>query len=130
MLTPQIRSEKVSFTKLTVLSAPAEVSVGGAVNKVSISDGSASVCAVSDEATRQGLNYIRQLQILFDGSVPVCEFEYFAPRFEYRGFLIDTFTPSHGVPPASSPLELTFCTKGRFHFLPTLPSSTPNAGAM
>ncbi|MBR4426696.1 MAG: family 20 glycosylhydrolase, partial [Spirochaetales bacterium] len=89
MLTPQIRSEKVSFTRLTVLSAPANVTVGGTVNKVSISDGSASVCAVSDEAARQGLNYIRQLQILFDGSVPVCEFEYFAPRFEYRGFLID-----------------------------------------
>ena len=76
MLTPQIRSEKVSFSKLTVLSSPASVTVGGAVNRVSISDGSASVYAVSDEAAGQGLNYIRQLQILFDGSVPVCEFEY------------------------------------------------------
>ena len=79
MLTPQIASERVAYSKLTLLSSPATVSVGGSVNKVSISDGSASVCAVSDEAARQGLNYIRQLQILFDGSVPVCEFEYFAP---------------------------------------------------
>ena len=89
MLTPQIRSEKVSFSRLTVLSAPAKVTVGGSLNKVSITDGSAAVVAVSDEAARQGLNYIRQLQILFDGSVPVCEFEYFAPAFAYRGFLID-----------------------------------------
>ena len=89
MLTPQIASERVAYSKLTLLSSPATVSVGGTVNRVSISDGCASVCAVSDEAARQGLNYIRQLQILFDGSVPVCEFEFFAPRFEYRGFLID-----------------------------------------
>ena len=89
MLTPQIASEKVGYSKLTVLSSPAKVSVGGSVNTVSISTSGAVVCAVTDEAARQGLNYIRQLQILFDGSVPVCEFEYYAPRFEYRGFLID-----------------------------------------
>ena len=89
MLTPQIASENVAFSRLTVLSAPTTVSVGGSVNKVSITDGSACVYAVSNEVARQGLKYIRQLQVLFDGSVPVCEFEYYSPAFGYRGFLID-----------------------------------------
>ena len=89
MLTPQIASVNVDFSALTTLASPAVVSVGGDVNRVSISEGHAAVCAVSDEAARQGLNYIRQLQILFDGSVPVCEFDYYSPSFSHRGFLID-----------------------------------------
>ena len=89
MLTPQIASENVCFSALTTLASEACVSVGGDVNRVSICDGSAKVCAVSKEAAEQGLKYIKQLQILFDGSVPVCEFDYYSPVFSHRGFLID-----------------------------------------
>ena len=89
MLTPQIKSADVGYSVLTTLSSEAIVCAHSDANRVCISEGSASVFAVSQEAAEQGLKYIRQLQILFDGSVPVCEFEYYSPSFSYRGFLID-----------------------------------------
>ena len=89
MLTPQILSNGVGYDRTTVLHGNIIVLDSCDHNCVSITDGHATVCGTSKESAAQGLGYIRQLEALFDGKVPVCEFEYSDPAFPYRGFLID-----------------------------------------
>ena len=89
LLTPQIKSENVSFDRLVDVPGKVEVHAGRGCNKVSIHDDGIVVEGATDQETRQGLNYIRQLEILFEGRLPACEFEFFSPAFEYRGFMID-----------------------------------------
>ena len=89
ILTPQIKSEGVRYTKTTVLDGKIKVLTSQPQNHVCITEGQAVVSAVSQDAANLGLGYIRQLEVYFDGSVPVCEFDYFSPSLSYRGFLID-----------------------------------------
>lgn len=89
ILTPQIKSEGVRYNKMTVLDGNIKVLTDASENHVSITEGKAVVSAVSQDAANIGLGYIRQLQVYFDGSVPVCEFDYFSPALKYRGFMID-----------------------------------------
>ena len=89
ILTPQIKSEGVRYDKMTVLDGNVKVLTDASENHVSITEGKDVVSAVSQDAANIGLGYIRQLQVYFDGSVPVCEFDYFSPALKYRGFMID-----------------------------------------
>ena len=89
MLTPQILTNGVGYDRTTVLDGNITVLDSCSNNCVSITDGHATVCGTSKESAAQGLGYIRQLEALFGGKVPVCEFEYSDPAFPYRGFMID-----------------------------------------
>lgn len=89
LLTPSVSSRGVGYDKTTVLNGNITVLDSCNRNCVSITDGHATVCGTSRESAAQGLGYIRQLEVLFDGKVPVCEFDYTDPAFAYRGFLID-----------------------------------------
>ncbi|MBR2281198.1 MAG: family 20 glycosylhydrolase [Spirochaetales bacterium] len=89
LLTPQIISDGVTYDKTTRLDGAVGTRAGGERNCVRIMDGSAEVCGKTVAEVNQGLGYIRQLEVLFDGDVPVCEFEFASPSFEYRGFHID-----------------------------------------
>ena len=89
LLTPQISSENVKFDDLTVLDGHITVLDSCDKNRVSITRDHATVCGTSVQSAAQGLGYLRQLEALFCGKVPVCEFEYSDPAFEYRGFMID-----------------------------------------
>ena len=89
LLTPAISSRGVGYDRTTVLNGNITVLDSCGRNCVSITDGHATVCGTRPESAAQGLGYIRQLEVLFDGKVPVCEFDYSDPAFAYRGFLID-----------------------------------------
>lgn len=89
LLTPQILTENVVYDQLTVLGGHITVLESCGNNRVSIIDGHATVCGTSAQSAAQGLGYLRQLEALFGGKVPVCEFEYSDPAFGYRGFMID-----------------------------------------
>ncbi|HAN42101.1 MAG TPA: beta-N-acetylhexosaminidase [Sphaerochaeta sp.] len=89
LLTPQILSEGVTYEKTTKLNGTIATSIGNDCNFVRIADGTAEVCGKTDAEINQGLGYIKQLEVLFDGALPVCEFEFSSPAFGYRGFLID-----------------------------------------
>lgn len=86
LLTPQIKTEKVGYTRLV---APEVIEREKGKNTVSITKHSVVVKGKGEEEIRQGLNYVKQLKILFEGQVPECEFEFYSPTFEYRGFMID-----------------------------------------
>ncbi len=88
LISPQILSEGVSYDRTTVCTG-VKTSEGKARNRVLINDGSAIVEGRSKAEVNQGLGYIRQLEVLFEGRLPVCEFEFSSPVYGYRGFLID-----------------------------------------
>ena len=89
LLTPAITSTEVGYDRTTVLDGNITVHDSCSRNSVSITEGHATVCGTGRQSAAQGLAYIRQLEVLFDGKVPVCEFEYQDPAFGYRGFLLD-----------------------------------------
>ncbi len=88
LISPQILSEGVSYEKTTKI-AKVETFEGGACNRVHIDERHALVEGRSSAEVNQGLGYIRQLEVLFDGKVPVCEFEFSSPVYGYRGFMMD-----------------------------------------
>lgn len=87
LLTPQIKSKNVSYKELVKCSR--SVIHPGEDNKVVITSKRIDIFGKTEEEIRQGKNYIKQLRILLDGYLPVCEFEFFSPAFKHRGFLID-----------------------------------------
>ncbi|MBO4393913.1 MAG: family 20 glycosylhydrolase [Spirochaetales bacterium] len=89
ILTPQIKSEGVGYDKLVVLGGRISTSEGCTANHVRITDDGAFVSGISSEDIRLGLGYIRQLEVYFDGKVPVCEFDFYSPARKHRGFMID-----------------------------------------
>lgn len=89
LLTPGIASRDVGYDGLTSLEGDITVMEACSFNRVSIEKGHAVVRATDRQSAAQGLGYIRQLEVLFDGKVPVCEFDYHSPAFGYRGFMID-----------------------------------------
>lgn len=89
LLTPQIKSENVEYKKEIEVPRIVEVYTEEDVNSVEITEDSICIRGKSEEETRQGLNYVKQLELLFDGKVPVCEFEFFSPAWKHRGFMID-----------------------------------------
>ena len=89
ILTPQIKSEGVGYDKLVVLDGRISTSEGCMANHVRITDDGAFVSGISSEDIRLGLGYIRQLEVYFDGKVPVCEFDFYSPARKHRGFMID-----------------------------------------
>lgn len=89
LLTPGIRSTGVGYDELTKLDGNITVLDSCGCNRVSIEKGHATVRGTNGQSTAQGLAYLRQLETLFDGQVPVCEFEFHDPAFSYRGFMID-----------------------------------------
>lgn len=89
ILTPQIKSENVTYTALVEEPRIIEVLSQQETNHVSITKDSISIWGKTDQETYQGINYVKQLEIYFDGLVPECEFEFYSPKFKYRGFLID-----------------------------------------
>ena len=88
ILTPQIKNTGVGFEKLTVIGDNIRT-IPGKANHVDISEGVATVSGGSDDDIRLGLGYLKQLEVYFDGKLPVCEFDYFSPARPYRGFMID-----------------------------------------
>lgn len=87
LLTPQIKSKNVSFSSFSKTSnIHSEIRNE---NKVIISSRLIRIYGKTEEEIRQGKNYIEQLRILFEGSLPICEFEFYSPAFKYRGFMID-----------------------------------------
>ena len=96
LLTPGIKSRGVGYEEFTKLDGNITVLDSCDFNRVKIEKGHATVCATGGQSAAQGLGYLRQLEVLFDGKVPVCEFDYSDPAFVYRGFMIDVcrhFTP-------------------------------------
>lgn len=89
LLTPQIKSENVSYNRTVDVPRIVEVYVNQPRNEVSINEESVVVNAVTSQEAQQGVNYLKQLEIFFEGKLPVCEFEFYSPAFEYRGFMID-----------------------------------------
>ena len=89
MITPQIASEGVTYDRLTDIAGDVEIVDSCTRNCVCIKEGKATVCGKSEEDARLGKAYIRQLSVLFDGKLPVCEFDFFSPVRKYRGFMID-----------------------------------------
>ena len=89
LLTPAISTEDVGYSALTKLNGNITVLDSCAYNRVKIEKGHATVCGTCSQSAAQGLGYLRQLEVLFDGKVPVCEFDYCDPAFLYRGFMID-----------------------------------------
>ena len=89
LLTPQIKTENVSYDGVIDADAKVEVNINRTCNTVSISEKGVVINAITSQEAQQGQNYLKQLEILFDGKLPVCEFEFYSPAFEYRGFMID-----------------------------------------
>lgn len=87
LLTPQIKTQNVSYDGLVAYPKKVETRTGD--NLVSITKESILIQGKSQEEIRQGFNYLSQLEILFDGNLPVCKFEFYSPAFKYRGFMID-----------------------------------------
>lgn len=117
LLTPQIKTQNVSYDRTIDVPRIVEVYVNQNCNAVSITEESAVVRAVSSNEAQQGLNYLKQLEILFEGKLPICEFEFYSPAFEYRGFMIDVcrhFMPVDEIKRIVNVMAL--CGYNRFHW--------------
>ncbi|MCQ2411602.1 MAG: family 20 glycosylhydrolase [Sphaerochaetaceae bacterium] len=88
LLVPQIASTNVVVTELVDLT-PVTVNPKASVNEVIIEQGRIVVNAQCEESARQGQNYVKQLELLFEGKVPTCQFDFYNPVWRYRGFHID-----------------------------------------
>lgn len=88
LLTPQIKSDNVTYSSFTE-NVIIEEETGCKSNTIRISSGKARISGLTAEEVNQGKKYLKQLQILFEGRLPECEFEFFSPAYGYRGFLID-----------------------------------------
>lgn len=88
LLVPQIVSKNVTVQSLVPVS---EISINenASTNEVIICEGRITINATNQECARQGMRYIDQLSLHFEGMVPVCHFEYYSPVWRYRGFHID-----------------------------------------
>lgn len=89
LLVPSIKSRNVKIERL--IEKPDEIKTQiGNINKVSITDKETLVYGTGEDEIRQGKNYVEMLSLLFEGKVPVSEFEFYSPSVHYRGFHIDT----------------------------------------
>ena len=87
ILTPQIKSKNVSY-KETISAYSTETALSDR-NLVKITNDKVEIFGTTEVEIRQGINYIEQLKTVFDGKLPVCEFEFYSPAYQYRGFMID-----------------------------------------
>jgi len=87
LLTPQIKTQNVTYD--ITISQPQRIETQFGNNLVSITEECVLIQGKTQEEIRQGLNYLSQLKIFFDGELPVCKFEFYSPAFKYRGFMID-----------------------------------------
>lgn len=89
LLTPQIKTENVTYSKTVDIPRIVEVYTSDKEDSVTIDEDSICICGKTEEEAKQGLNYVKQLEILFEGKLPVCKFEFYSPAYKYRGFHID-----------------------------------------
>lgn len=89
LLTPRIASEQVAYENIVEKPTTVTTDANSTCNQVTITASSIVIIGKGDEEVRQGLNYIKQLELFFDGKLPVCEFAFYSPAYAYRGFHID-----------------------------------------
>ena len=88
LLTPRIESENVKYDTLVGYSLPCE-KVTSDENRVEITEEKIVIKGRGKDELALGEGYIKQLSLIFNGSLPVCSFSFYSPAYKYRGFHID-----------------------------------------
>lgn len=88
LLTPKIKSENVTFDTLIGYPLDCEKVICDE-NIVEISKEKIVIKGRGKDELYLGEGYVRQLSLIFNGSLPVCSFSFYSPSFKYRGFHID-----------------------------------------
>ena len=88
LLTPRIESENVKYDTLIGYSLPCE-KVTSDENRVEITEEKILIKGRGKDELALGEGYIKQLSLIFNGSLPVCSFSFYSPAYKYRGFHID-----------------------------------------
>ena len=88
LLTPRIQSENVHYDTLISFPLPT-VEVICDENRVEITIDKIVLKGKGEDEISLATGYIRQLSLLFDGSLPLCSFTFYSPSYRYRGFHID-----------------------------------------
>ena len=88
LLTPRIESENVKYDTLIGYSLPSEKVISDE-NSVEITEEKIVIKGRGKDELALGEGYIKQLSLIFNGSLPVCSFSFCSPAYKYRGFHID-----------------------------------------
>ena len=88
LLTPRIESENVKYDTLIGYSLPSEKVISDE-NSVEITEEKIVIKGRGKDELALGEGYIKQLSLIFNGSLPVCSFSFYSPAYKYRGFHID-----------------------------------------
>ena len=88
LLTPRIESENVCFDTLIGYPLDCEKVICDE-NTVTISKDKVVLKGKGKDEIALAEGYIKQLSLIFDGSLPLCSFSFYSPRYKYRGFHID-----------------------------------------